>query len=409
MTTDEQYMDISTEVYAVDPLKRNPPYTVGSRFSVGSRPNRQLYEVVDVETNPLNGFQAAAVAPVVNDRADTSRITVAFAGTNPNHRADVLADVQSVVGGLQGPGTQVEDARLFADRVSKKYQGASMTLTGHSLGGFLALLVGAEKHWSATTFNGPDPWEWLSPEAKAWLQAEIAAGRNPLRNFVNEWDVVGNIYANQTGAAIYVKDRPGRAAFDYHNIENREAFKVNQDGSIAGAGAKAHSLKEIVTNVLDTCAPGMAEALGPALLGLVASLRNPGFMKKVGTNLAGLIVAVNTVSAVSLAASIAGTALSLTEIKLANGRLIPRMEEGLLAAQNAAAMLPYITSADIDACVDMNRLRVHHNIDTEAVHEIDRLVDEQIARVHEIADGINRSVVQAATQDAQWALAFGTR
>jgi hypothetical protein len=62
-------------------------------------------------THPASGFQAMAVAPVVDGVPDLSHIVVAYAGTNPDHRADLLEDVETVVGGMQGPRSQVADAQ----------------------------------------------------------------------------------------------------------------------------------------------------------------------------------------------------------------------------------------------------------------------------------------------------------
>lgn len=407
MTTAEEYKDIADQAYGVDPLWQNPPLVKGDRFTAGSGGHQQLYKVIDVENNPMNGFQAMAVVPVVGGKPDMSRVTVSFAGTNPDHRADVLSDVESVVAGGQGPGSQVMDAKQFAARVRGDNPGASFNTAGHSLGGFLALLIAAENGWSGTTFNGPDPWESLSPEAKEWLRKELAAGRNPLRNYVNEYDLPGNLYPNKTGSAHYVTDRAGRPIFDYHNIGKGAGFTFNPDGTIRGAGAKGRSLEEIIENAVHL--PGLAQRLGPGLTGLVATLRNPEFMKGTGNSIAGLIVTVNTVSALGLAASIAGTQVALAEIKQGNLRLIPRMEEGLLAAQNAAAMLPYVTTLDIENCVELNRLRVHQNIDEDAVAHVDRLVDHHITRVNEISDGITKAVLHTVAQDAQWALTYATQ
>jgi hypothetical protein len=408
MTTAEEYKDLANRAYLVDPLKRDPPLAKDDEFNVGSGAHKRTYVVLDTEDNPVNGFQAMAVAPLVNGAPDLSQITLSYAGTNPDHRADIAADVQSIVDNQQGLGTQVMDAKLFADRVKAAHKGATFTTAGHSLGAFLAMIVASENGWSATTFNGPDPWEWLSPEARNWLRSELAAGRNPLSNYVNEWDAIGNLYANKTGAAVFVADRPGRPALDYHNIGKNEAFAFNADGSVTGAGVEGRRLDEIVTNVLDGYAPGLASALGPVFSGLVANLRNPAVMKTLGSTVSGVIVAVNTVSALGLAASIGGTAASLTQIKLANGRLIPRMEEGLLAAKNAASLLPYVTTDDIENCVDLYRLHVHQNIDEAAVAEVDELVDHHIATVSAISDGIARSVQHTIEQDAQWAITYGT-
>jgi fermentation-respiration switch protein FrsA (DUF1100 family) len=58
--------------------------------------------------------------------------------------------------------------------------GSMDIVTGHSLGGFLALDVAAENHGPAATRKGPDPWDVLSPQAKAWLQAQESSGQRPL-------------------------------------------------------------------------------------------------------------------------------------------------------------------------------------------------------------------------------------
>lgn len=285
MTTAEELKDIASNSYLVDPLKKDPPVAQGGTFSTGRAPHQQLYEVLATDDNAVNGFQAMAVAPVVNGVADVSQVVVSYAGTNPEHRADLLADLQSVVDDQSGFGTQVMDAKQFAERVRAEYPGSAISTAGHSLGGYLALLVAAEHRWPATTFNGPDPWSSLSPEARAWLQARLAAGTNPLVNYVNEWDVVGNLYENKTGAAVYVRDRPGRQLLDYHNIGDGESFGFEVDGSIVGAGAAGRGLDRIVENALDGLAPGLVTALGPALLGMVAALRDPAFQRKIGKNL----------------------------------------------------------------------------------------------------------------------------
>jgi predicted NACHT family NTPase len=85
------------------------------------------------------------------------------------------------------------------------------------------------------------------------------------------------------------------------------------------------------------------------------------------------------------------------------------MEEGLLTGKNAASLLPYITTDDIENCVDLYRLHVHQNIDEAAVAEVDELVDHHIATVRAISDGIARSVQHTIEQDAHWALTYGTR
>ncbi|HEV7185520.1 MAG: hypothetical protein ACHP7F_06520 [Actinomycetales bacterium] len=407
MTTAEEYMFLAEYAYRVDRLIQDPPPAIDERFNVGSGDHKQLYQVLDTEDHPANGFQAMAVAPVVDGVPDLSHIVVSYAGTNAEHRADILEDVETVVGGTQGPLSQVADAQRFADRVKKAHPGSSVSTAGHSLGAFLALLVAAENNWDATTFNGPDPWEWLSPQAKTRLEADQKAGRKRLHNYVIEWDLIGNIYANRTGAADFVTDKQGRSELDYHNIGKGGAFTFESDGSVKGAGAKGRRLEDIVGNIVDGLLPGASATVSPVLLALAGIARNPASMKTLAKNASGALVAVNSVAALGLAASIGSTANALAEIKLANGRIIPRMEDGLLAAKNAAALLPTITAYDIERCVDRHRLHVHQNVDMAAVHAVDERVDRHIERVGKLSQGISQTVHHTLMQDAQWALTFG--
>ena len=142
MTSAEELMDLAEQAYHVDRLIQDPPLVIGERFTAGPEAHEQDYEVVDVEAHAANGFQAMAVAPVVEGVPDLSNIVVSYAGTNPEHRADILEDAETVVGITQGPFSQAADAQRFADRVSKAHPEASISTVGHSLGGFLALFGG---------------------------------------------------------------------------------------------------------------------------------------------------------------------------------------------------------------------------------------------------------------------------
>ncbi|MEN2741765.1 hypothetical protein ABCS02_28605 [Microbacterium sp. X-17] len=406
MTTAEQYMDLAREAYDVDRLVRDPPLSVGERFRAGSGEHTQRYQVIDTEDNPVNGFQAMAVVPVVDGVPDMSHIVVSYAGTNPDHRADILEDVETVVGGTSGPMSQVLDAHFFADRVSNTYPGSTVSTAGHSLGGFLALLVAAENGWDATTFNAPDPWAQLSPQAKKRLGAEQGAGRARQTNYVIEWDLIANLYAHRTGATVFLTAEQGLDPLTYHNL-GREVFDFNPDGSLKHTGAKGHRLEDILANAVDTLLPGSSVAFSPVLLMLAGISRNPAAMKTLAKNASGAMVAVNSLAALGLAASIGGTAAALAQIKQANGRIIPRMEDGLLAAKNAAAVLPTITAYDIDHCVDRHRLHVHQNVDVDAVRAVDARVDRHIERVGQLSQGISQTVRHTLQQDAQWAVTFG--
>ncbi|OJG66528.1 hypothetical protein RV09_GL000881 [Enterococcus moraviensis] len=44
-------------------------------------------------------MQAMAVAPVVNGKADTSQVVIAYAGTNQSNKLDIAIDIQTVGAG----------------------------------------------------------------------------------------------------------------------------------------------------------------------------------------------------------------------------------------------------------------------------------------------------------------------
>ena len=92
MITEKDYRYIADDVYKMDALKVNRPYSkddlVGNdRFKVISKP-------VD---NTYNGMQAMAVAPVdKNGNVDYSHVVIAYAGTNKDDIKDLDTDVQSL-------------------------------------------------------------------------------------------------------------------------------------------------------------------------------------------------------------------------------------------------------------------------------------------------------------------------
>lgn len=99
----------------------------------------------------------------------------------------------------------------------KKYKDAEISTTGHSLGQYLALYVAVENQWKNVGFNGPDPYELLSPESKKWIK------ENPgmLTNYRNRGDeLLGNLMGDGTGAEIKISMEMGLMnPFDYHGLD----------------------------------------------------------------------------------------------------------------------------------------------------------------------------------------------
>ena len=103
------------------------------------------------------------------------------------------------------------------------YPEAEITTTGHSLGEFLALDVAAENQWKNVGFNGPDPYNVLSPEAKQWTE------ENPekLINYRNKADIIGNLRGNGTGAGIPI-EMEDKGLVDNHRLKT---WEFDEDGN----------------------------------------------------------------------------------------------------------------------------------------------------------------------------------
>lgn len=402
MITDDDFASIAKIVYRVDPMWQNPPEAKGTEFP---QENPKYVVISDPVSDPVTGLQAIVAAPLVDGLPDFSQVYVSFAGTNPAHHADISADAQLVIGGEIASATQAGQALAFAEKVQAEvraqYPNAAFSTVGHSLGGYLALYVAGELHWSATTFNAPDPWSAMSPEAQAWLLERIAAGENPLCNYVNEWDVVGNFSGNGTGAAVYVAGDPGLAAMDYHNLET--GFQFDADGAIRGAGVAGRSTLEISENLLSGMPENLRAVPAAALTGLLTLFQDPAVGASVGRAVSAVLVAVDTVAAAALASTILRTNELLTKVKETNSGLIPQMQLDLDEAKRAAFDMPYITEADIENCVAAHRLQVHHNIDEDAVAAVNRRIDDHIDTVQKLFAGISTAIQNAADQDQQWA------
>ncbi len=228
--TDEEYNEFSERVYWLDPnniKKYAPEMKENSLIKVG----KKEYKILKIQENSkTDGMQAMAVAPLDKQgNIDTSQIVIAYAGTNPQDLNDLETDIRTV-GGVFDKITsqsfvtiptgnrlsgQLISAVIFAQHVKQEYSEATITTTGHSLGEFLALYIAAENQWKNVGFNGPDPYEILSADAKKWIK------ENPglLTNYRNRADVIGNLMGNGTRAEIKVSMEMGLQSLGtYHDL-----------------------------------------------------------------------------------------------------------------------------------------------------------------------------------------------
>ena len=184
---------------------------------------------------PDNGMQAMAVSPIINGFTNTSSIIIAYAATNPyfNEINDWITDIETVVGGSQyfvplngGPTlpSQAVTAKQFAASIISQYPKSSFAVTGISLGGYLALAIGAQERIPVVAFVGPDPSNILSTADIAYVQAHP----NLYFNIRNMYDVILGAYGgNGLNAAVYY-DEGNSGPFYSHTPD----YQFNIDGSL---------------------------------------------------------------------------------------------------------------------------------------------------------------------------------
>ena len=224
--SDKNYVDISATVYDIDKKK----------IEKGQKIHGNKFEVLDTESNSINGMQAMAVAPVDNDgNVDTSKIIIAYAGTGDLN--DVRVDRDEVVFGFNHPGSQIATSEKFAKKMRQEYPNSVFNFTGHSLGGYLAVHNAAENKSQATVFNAPDASNTMNKD-----QIDFVLN-NPglIKNYRHPKDIIGNYGGDKLRIAIYVdSDTNGYGiplisnvfdiAFKYHAIKSWKNF--DKDGNL---------------------------------------------------------------------------------------------------------------------------------------------------------------------------------
>ncbi|MDR0298770.1 MAG: hypothetical protein LBI13_01595 [Streptococcaceae bacterium] len=247
--TGKQYARIDDRVYETDITKKDDPalYRKGDTFYENENNTGQQYQVIKtIDANDpnnskgyaSNGFQAMAIAPVANGKADTSQIIIAYAGTNAKDGKDISTDVENVFAGKQDftvrtglnssqkMASQFTSASQFYDDVAKQYGANNIqSITGHSLGGALAQKVAASNQKPAVTFSTAGPGMQLTQAEKDWLNG---AGKSQVLNYVHAGDQITNMTASNYGTKIVAIDYGNGFPFSGHYLPSYH-FDKNGD------------------------------------------------------------------------------------------------------------------------------------------------------------------------------------
>lgn len=238
MPNEIDYKILSEHVYWID--KKDEGYDPSIKEEEKIKEKDTEYYILKTENNTSNGMQAMAVAPIKNGTADTSEVVIAYAGTNFDDEVDIHTDLQTVIGrgkdylfkpnGYFPLFSSIEDSQIataekFADDIKTDYPEAEVTTTGHSLGEYIALYVAAENQWGNVGFNGPDPYDILSPEAKEWVENNS----DMLFNYRNTADPLGNYGGNGTGAGIPIDMDMGINIGENHGLDS---WEFDEEGNL---------------------------------------------------------------------------------------------------------------------------------------------------------------------------------
>ena len=150
----------------------------------------------------INGFQAVAFGEITNSDAIFEEVVIAYAGTNSISDIiydDILGIASGNVPGQYTGALNFYNSILQMDNVSSN---AEIVLTGHSLGGALAQLVGAKESLSAITFNAPGMMYALSQ-----IGCSSSDVYDYIQNYIVMNDYVGN-FREHIGKEYYYEPIP---------------------------------------------------------------------------------------------------------------------------------------------------------------------------------------------------------
>ncbi len=197
MASKTDLINISVNVYH-DPKIENQ-YQPGDNWSS-----------IEKLENKNTGFYAEAYR-----NKNTGEVVIAYRGTDQKDGGDWQNNLHIGIGKTP---EQYQDAILFYDEVARKYGSGNVIVTGHSLGGALAQLVGAETGATTVAFNAPGV-AHLLPEIGINSPASPSSYSN-IKNYSLANDILNllNIaYGLQQLGGVYIIPSTGDKSVDAHS------------------------------------------------------------------------------------------------------------------------------------------------------------------------------------------------
>lgn len=208
--TDVSYLKLSELTYKTK-LK--------SRVTILHNDVKENWDVLTRKSIKGTGFDATVYK-------NGNNVVIAYRGTEGNEPLgrgykDIVADARYVVfkqkTRIEKFPNQFNDSVKFTKEIKNKYPNATVTLTGHSLGGALAAYAGAIENIEAVTYSSPSVIDILPEDVKR--KADRGEFDSRIINYVHPQDSVGagyiREYRKHIGSTYYIGSR-----FEIENVHN---------------------------------------------------------------------------------------------------------------------------------------------------------------------------------------------
>lgn len=304
----------------------------------------EISNVVSHNSKDETGFVAFTV-----DNREGSKAAV-FRGsedlTNPLYRNDwknngtTAYEIESV---------QQADARKYIENLQRQgvlKPGDNLYLTGHSLGGNLALYSSfvlpeeLRQHLvSATTFNAPG----FNAEVldKYRLAIDEMNRNGQLKEIRNKYDIVPALF-NNPSKGIYIDSyAEGAVTFDHHSMfslkitEDAELLKDNEEVFTRSGVQVSGPVPDIVHNItvgLDVVPAGIKMMIVQGVFALWDTVESNSVVENImlaGAVLATAVVFMGPLAPIKILVAVVGAVAALYVIGFIINKLIPWIEQGL--------------------------------------------------------------------------------